>query len=61
MHGLTERHLVDEYRLMVFPIVLGSGKRLFEGGGDPLALGLAEVMPVGGDGVITLTYRPAAG
>ena len=61
VHGLTERHLVDEYRLMVFPIVLGSGKRLFEGGGDPLALGLAEVMPVGGDGVITLTYRPASG
>jgi hypothetical protein len=45
---------------MVFPIVLGSGKRLFDGGGDPLALGLAEVMPVGGDGVITLTYRPVA-
>jgi dihydrofolate reductase len=59
--GLTERHLVDEYRLMVFPIVLGSGKRLFDGGGDPLALGLAEIMPVGGDGVITLTYRPVAG
>ena len=47
--------------VMVFPIVLGSGKRLFEGGGDPLALGLAEVMPVGGDGVITLTYRPVSG
>jgi hypothetical protein len=47
---------------MVFPIVLGSGKRLFQGGGgDPLALGLAEAMPVGGDGVITLTYRPVAG
>jgi len=60
VQGLTERHLVDEYRLMVFPTVLGSGKKLFEGGGDPLTLELAEAKPVGGDGVITLVYRPAA-
>jgi dihydrofolate reductase len=59
VQGLTERQLVDEYRLMVFPIVLGSGKRLFEGGGDPVALGLAEAKPVGGDGVVVLVYRPA--
>jgi dihydrofolate reductase len=57
VQGLTERHLVDEYRLMVFPIVLGSGKRLFEGGGEPLTLGLAEARPVGDDGVVILTYR----
>jgi len=31
VQGLTERHLVDEYRLMVFPTLLGSGKKLFEG------------------------------
>ena len=45
---------------MVFPTVLGSGKKLFEGGGDPLALELHEARPVGGDGVVILTYRPAA-
>jgi len=60
VQGLTERHLVDEYRLMVFPTVLGSGKRLFEGGGDPLSLELAEARPVGGDGVVILTYRPVS-
>jgi dihydrofolate reductase len=60
VQGLTERHLVDEYRLMVFPIVLGSGKRLFEGGGEPLTLALAEARPVGDDGVVILTYRPPA-
>ena len=60
VQGLTARHLVDEYRLMVFPTLLGSGKKLFEGGGDPLTLELAEAKPVGGDGVVILTYRPRA-
>ena len=58
--GLVEHDLVDEYRLMVFPTVLGSGKKLFEGGGDPLTLELHEARPVGGAGVVILTYRPAA-
>jgi dihydrofolate reductase len=58
--GLTALHLVDEYRLMLYPTVLGSGKRLFDGGGDPLTLELADARPVGGDGVVILTYRPAA-
>ena len=56
---LMANDLVDEYRLMVFPVVLGKGKRLF---GDPeaaKALELAEVRPVGPDGVVILTYRPA--
>src|SRR5712692_7201031 len=34
VHSLHERGLVDEYRLMVFPIVLGSGKRLFPDGDE---------------------------
>ena len=58
--ALIEHDLIDEYRLMVFPTVLGSGKRLFEGGGDPLSLELAEARPVGGDGVVILTYRPVS-
>jgi dihydrofolate reductase len=37
-----EHNLVDEYRLMIFPVLLGSGKRLFEDGGDRTALQIVE-------------------
>ena len=57
VQGLVERDLVDELRLMVFPTLLGGGKRLFAEG-EPKSLRLAESMPVGGDGVVVLTYRP---
>ena len=56
---LMEQGLVDEYRLMVFPLVLGSGRRLFEEGLDRTALRLVEATPVGPDGVVILIYRPA--
>jgi dihydrofolate reductase len=56
---LMEHDLVDEYRLMVFPVVLGAGKRLFEDGGASTRLRLVEARPVGPDGVLVLTYRPA--
>jgi dihydrofolate reductase len=55
---LLERDLVDELRLMVFPVVLGSGKRLFDGLSDKKPLRLVESKVVG-DGVAILIYEPA--
>jgi len=60
VHTLMEHDLVDEYRLMVFPLVLGAGKRLFENMGRKAALSLVEEKPVG-SGVLILVYRPARG
>ena len=59
--GLTEQDLVDEYRLMVFPTVLGSGKRLFGATDASRTLKLVDAKPVGPDGVVILTYVPARG
>jgi dihydrofolate reductase len=56
VRGLTELELVDEYRLMVFPIVLGGGKRLFDGAGDVAELQLADVKPLK-SGTVILTYQ----
>jgi dihydrofolate reductase len=55
---LLEHDVVDELRLMVFPVVLGSGKRLFDGTGDKKPLELVDSQVVG-DGVAILVYRPA--
>jgi dihydrofolate reductase len=55
---LVENDLVDEFRLMVFPVVLGSGKRLFGEASDKKALRLVDSKVVG-DGVAILTYEPA--
>jgi dihydrofolate reductase len=55
---LIANDLVDQLNLMVFPVVLGSGKRLFGDTGDMKTLKLAESKTVG-DGVLILVYRPA--
>jgi dihydrofolate reductase len=57
VQGLIEHDLVDELRLMVFPVVLGTGKRVFGETSDKKPLQLADSKVVG-DGVAILTYRP---
>src|SRR3954468_14389059 len=58
VQALIEHDLVDELRLMVFPVVLGSGKRLFGDPGEKKTLRLVDSKVVG-DGVVILTYAPA--
>jgi dihydrofolate reductase len=58
--ALMEHDLVDELRLMVFPVVLGSGKRLFGESSDKKRLELVDARTVG-DGVLILRYARPAG
>jgi dihydrofolate reductase len=58
VHGLIERDLVDELRLMVFPVLLGSGKRIFGEVSEKKPLRLAESRTVGA-GIGLLTYERA--
>jgi len=58
VQGLIEHDLVDEYRLMTYPVILGSGKRLFGETTDKKTLRLVDSKPVG-DGVMILVYAPA--
>jgi dihydrofolate reductase len=51
---LMQHDLVDEFRLMVFPVVLGSGKRLFPDGADATSFRLVEARPAGSVAIITL-------
>jgi dihydrofolate reductase len=55
---LLEHELIDEFRLMVFPVVLGSGKRLFGDGAIPRGLSLVD-SATSTTGVVMSTYRPA--
>jgi dihydrofolate reductase len=57
VQALIEHDLVDELRLMVFPVVLGSGKRLFGDTSDKKRLRLTDSKMVG-DGVSILVYEP---
>jgi dihydrofolate reductase len=55
-YALMEHDLVDEWRLMVFPIVVGAGKRFFGDLGKAVDVRLVECRAVG-DGVAILTYE----
>ena len=57
---LMENDLVDEYSLVVYPIVLGSGKRFFRSAEQVMRLTLIDSTPTSTGGVI-LRYRPAEG
>ena len=57
LQTLTAAELVDEYRLWIFPVVLGKGKRLFENGVLPFGLSLVETHNTP-RGVLLNTYRP---
>jgi class 3 adenylate cyclase len=55
--GLMEHDLVDELRLMVFPVILGSGKRLFRDDIDTRHMRLVQSRAFG-SGVVLLVYQP---
>jgi dihydrofolate reductase len=57
VQAMFDADLVDELNLMVFPVVLGTGRKLFGELSDMQAWGLNECKPVGPDGVIVLTYE----
>jgi dihydrofolate reductase len=59
MQTLMQHDLIDEYRLAVHPLVLGSGTRLFSDGGVRTTLRLSEARPLD-SGVVELIYQPAA-
>jgi dihydrofolate reductase len=55
---LVDHDLVDELRLMVYPVVLGDGKRLFGDTASTKSFRLVESRPVGDDGVVVMRYEP---
>ena len=58
VRSLLKEGLVDELRLLVHPVVVGTGKHLFEDGTEPIGMALDDVQRFG-TGVLLLTYRPA--
>jgi dihydrofolate reductase len=60
VHTLLEEDLVDELRLMVHPVIVGQGKRLFGDQSDMSMLKLTDSKSVGPDGIVVLTYERAA-
>lgn len=58
VNALMQHDLVDEYRLMVFPVIVGSGKRFFRDGVNTKVLDLVKTETFA-SGVVVLIYRPA--
>jgi dihydrofolate reductase len=56
MQTLMAQDLVDEYRLFVYPVVLGSGRRLFREGAAPRSLTFVEATTTSA-GIVVATYR----
>jgi dihydrofolate reductase len=59
VQALIEADLVDELHLMIFPVVLGTGRRLFGETSEKSNWRLTEAKPVGPDGVLVLIYERA--
>lgn len=56
---LLDEGLIDEWRLMIFPIIVGDGKHLFDAQRGMTELRLKDSKAIGPDGIILLTYVPA--
>jgi dihydrofolate reductase len=59
VYTLMRHDLIDEYWLMIFPIIVGSGQRFFADGIDEMVLELVDTETFG-SGVVVLTYRPTS-
>ena len=59
VRSLLERGVLDELRLLVHPLVVGQGAKLFPDGASPVSLELVDSKTFS-TGVLDLTYRPAA-
>lgn len=58
VQSLARRHVIDEYVLLIHPLVLGSGRRLFPDGGVSASLRLVNTKTTP-NGVVIVTYQPA--
>jgi dihydrofolate reductase len=58
VHALAAQNLVDQWNLMVFPVILGGGLKLFPDGGPKTPLKLVQSQTVGDDGVQVSVYTP---